>query len=85
MIAVFFKTYGCQANVADSAGIATFLEGLGCHKVEHESEADLIIINTCAIREKAEQKLYSYIGELTEYKQALPYLKVGIIGCVANL
>jgi len=84
MIAVFFKTYGCQANVADSAGIAAFLEGLGCYQVESEKEADLIIINTCAIREKAEQKLYSYLGELVEYKQALPYLKIGIIGCVAS-
>ena len=70
MISVFFKTYGCQANVADSAGIAAFLETLGCAPVETESDADLIIINTCAIREKAEQKLYSYIGELTEYKKA---------------
>lgn len=84
MIAVFFKTYGCQANVADSAGIAAFLETLGCHQVATESAADLIIINTCAIREKAEQKLYSYIGELADYKQALPYLKIGIIGCVAS-
>lgn len=84
MIAVFFKTYGCQANVADSAGIATFLEGLGCHQVQTEEAADLIIINTCAIREKAEQKLYSYIGELAPLKEKLPYLKIGIIGCVAS-
>lgn len=84
MIAVFFKTYGCQANVADSAGIAAFLEGLGCSQVKTEADADLIIINTCAIREKAEQKLYSYIGELSDYKAALPYLKIGIIGCVAS-
>ncbi len=84
MINVFFKTYGCQANVADSAGIASFLEGLGCAQVLTEREADLIIINTCAIREKAEQKLYSYLGELVEFKEALPYLKIGIIGCVAS-
>ncbi|MDQ5941124.1 MAG: tRNA ((37)-C2)-methylthiotransferase MiaB [Candidatus Dependentiae bacterium] len=84
MISVFFKTYGCQANVADSAGIASFLEGLGCVQVESEGLADLIIINTCAIREKAEQKLYSYLGELLEFKEKLPYLKIGIIGCVAS-
>jgi len=84
MISVFFKTYGCQANVADSAGIASFLEGLGCVQVETEAAADLIIINTCAIREKAEQKLYSYLGELVDFKEALPYLKIGIIGCVAS-
>jgi len=84
MISVFFKTYGCQANVADSAGIASFLEGLGCVQVDTEAAADLIIINTCAIREKAEQKLYSYLGELVPFKEALPYLKIGIIGCVAS-
>ncbi len=84
MVSVFFKTYGCQANVADSAGIASFLDGLGCVQVESECAADLIIINTCAIREKAEQKLYSYLGELTDFKQKLPYLKIGIIGCVAS-
>jgi tRNA-2-methylthio-N6-dimethylallyladenosine synthase len=83
-VAVFFKTYGCQANVADSAGISSFLEGLGCFQVETEAEADLIMVNTCAIREKAEQKLYSYLGEIADYKKALPYLKVGIIGCVAS-
>jgi len=83
-IAVFIKTYGCQANVADSAGIASFLDGLGCFQVETETAADLIIVNTCAIREKAEQKLYSYLGELIEHKERLPYLKIGIIGCVAS-
>jgi tRNA-2-methylthio-N6-dimethylallyladenosine synthase len=83
-IAVFIKTYGCQANMADSAGIATFLEGLGCEQVTTEAEADLILVNTCAIREKAEQKLYSYLGELADAKAALPYLKVGVIGCVAS-
>ncbi|MDQ5891037.1 MAG: tRNA-2-methylthio-N6-dimethylallyladenosine synthase [Candidatus Dependentiae bacterium] len=70
--------------MADSAGIASFLEGLGCVQVESESQADLIIINTCAIREKAEQKLYSYLGELVDFKKNLPYLKIGIIGCVAS-
>jgi len=84
MISIFFKTYGCQANVADSAGVATFLKNLGCRIVFSEHRADLIIINTCAIREKAEQKLYSYIGQLTPIKQVRPYLKVGIIGCVAS-
>lgn len=84
MIAVFLKTYGCQANVADSAGIATFLEGLGCFPVASEAEADLIIVNTCAIREKAEQKLYSYLGELAPLKETKPFLKIGIIGCVAS-
>jgi len=84
MVTVFFKTYGCQANVADSAGINTFLQGLGCTTVDAEHKADLIIINTCAIREKAEQKLYSYLGQILPLKQERSYLKVGIIGCVAS-
>ncbi len=83
-VAVFFRTYGCQANVADSAGLAQYLEGLGCSMAQSESDADLIIVNTCAIREKAEQKLYSYLGELIDYKANKPYLRVGVIGCVAS-
>lgn len=83
-VAVYFKTYGCQANVADSAGLATYLEGLGCVMAQTPEEADLIMVNTCAIREKAEQKLYSYIGELAPLKEALPYLRIGIMGCVAS-
>lgn len=84
MIAIFFKTYGCQANVADSEGLIKYLESLGCRKVETEQEADLIVVNTCAIREKAEDKLFSYLGELAPLKKIKPYLKIGVIGCVAS-
>jgi len=83
-IKFFNKIYGCQANVADSDGLAKFLFELGCQQVDTEKEADLIIINTCAIREKAEQKLLSYIGRLAELKKIKPHLKIGIIGCVAS-
>lgn len=85
MIVNFFnKVYGCQANVADSEGLAKYLLELGCKPVFSESDADLIIINTCAIRDKAEHKLFSYIGRLAELKKVKPYLKIGIIGCVAS-
>jgi|SaaInlLV_10m_DNA_2_1039722.scaffolds.fasta_scaffold19415_1 tRNA-2-methylthio-N6-dimethylallyladenosine synthase len=84
MISVFFKTYGCLANVADSELLAKYMRGLGCIVAENESEADLIMINTCAIREKAEQKLFSYVGRLTGYIKNKPHLKVGIIGCVSS-
>ena len=84
MITYFLKTYGCQANVADSQGVATFLDDLGCQQVEQEVGADLIIINTCAIREKAEQKLFSYIGTLAPLRTEKPYQKMGVIGCVAS-
>ncbi|MFH1832436.1 MAG: tRNA (N6-isopentenyl adenosine(37)-C2)-methylthiotransferase MiaB [bacterium] len=84
MVNFFFKTYGCQANVADSQGLAQYLISLGCSAVYTEQEADLIIINTCAVREKAEQKLGSYLGELAPLKLEKPYIAIGIIGCVAS-
>lgn len=84
MINFFFKTYGCQANVADSEGLATFLKTIECRDVTTEEESDLIIINTCAVREKAEQKLYSYLGRLCDIKKTKPFMKIGVIGCVAS-
>lgn len=84
MITYFFKTYGCQANVADSQGIAKFLDELDCVEVHSEAEADLAIVNTCAVRDKAEQKLFSYLGELAEHKKLRTYMKIGVIGCVAS-
>lgn len=84
MINFFIKTFGCQANVADSQDLAKLLTEIGAQEVESENSADLIIINTCAIRELAEQKLYSYIGRLSKIKKIRPYLKVGVIGCVAS-
>ncbi|MBU1007728.1 tRNA (N6-isopentenyl adenosine(37)-C2)-methylthiotransferase MiaB [Candidatus Dependentiae bacterium] len=84
MITVFIKTYGCQANVADSVHLAGCLKGLGCTLVDTEDQADLIIVNSCAIREKAEHKMFSYLGELVEHKKNKPYLAIGVIGCVAS-
>lgn len=84
MITFFFKTYGCQANVADSESIAQYLKALGCDDVPTEEEADLIIVNTCAVRDKAEQKLFSYLGRLSDLKRTKNYIKLGVIGCVAS-
>ncbi len=84
MITYFFRTYGCQANVADSQGLMQYLDEVGCSSAKTEAEADIIVINTCAVREKAEQKLWSYLGELAEIKKAKPYVKIGVIGCVAS-
>ncbi|MFH1832184.1 MAG: MiaB/RimO family radical SAM methylthiotransferase [bacterium] len=84
MITFFFKTYGCLANVADSQSVAKYLKLLGCDDVATEDQADIIIINTCAVRDKAEQKLFSYIGQLIDLKKKRPYLNVGIMGCVAS-
>ncbi|MFH0898151.1 MAG: MiaB/RimO family radical SAM methylthiotransferase, partial [bacterium] len=84
MITFFFKTYGCQANVADSESVAKILKALGCDDVTHEEAADLIVINTCAVRDKAERKLFSYIGRLAALRQKKPYLNIGVMGCVAS-
>jgi tRNA-2-methylthio-N6-dimethylallyladenosine synthase len=84
MINFFIRTYGCQANTADSEEIAKYLKKLGCTFVLSEKEADLVLINTCAIREKAEQKLSSYLGEFANVKNKKPYMRIGIIGCVAS-
>ncbi len=85
MIKFFLKTYGCQANEADSAAISIYLTGLNCKEVYSETEADLIIVNTCAIREKAEEKFFSYLGMLNKkIKVNKPYLKTIVIGCIAT-
>ncbi len=84
MIKVFFKTYGCQANVADSADLMAYLQEFGCDTAGKEGEADLILVNTCAIREKAEQKVFSYLGQLIDLKKKRPFLRIGVIGCIAS-
>jgi tRNA-2-methylthio-N6-dimethylallyladenosine synthase len=80
----FIKTFGCQANVADSEHLSKFLMGLGCLLVLEERVADLILVNTCAIRQKAEQKLFSYLGEIEDLNKSNRHLKIGVIGCVAT-
>lgn len=84
MVKFFIKTYGCQANVADSYAVSDYLKNLGCMLVESEAYADLVLINTCAVREKAEQRFFSYLGALIIFKKNNPNFKVGIIGCVAS-
>lgn len=84
MIRAFLKTYGCQANVADSLDIEKYLSGLACQVVTDESNADLIIVNTCAIREKAEQKIFSYLGGLAAHKKDRPHIICIVIGCIAS-
>jgi tRNA-2-methylthio-N6-dimethylallyladenosine synthase len=85
---LFIKTWGCQMNVYDSARIADVLAPLGYRSVEEPSEADMIVLNTCHIREKATEKVFSELGRLRAHKQAKeaeggkPLLAVA--GCVAQ-
>ena len=81
---LFLKTYGCQMNVFDSERIEESLISFGIEKVFEEQNSDLIILNTCHIREKAAEKVYSELGRFRKLKQNNPKLKIGVIGCVAQ-
>ncbi len=78
-------TYGCQMNEYDSERVAGLLKAQQYELTESEHDADLILLNTCAIREKAEDKVFSKLGELRALKRARPGLMVGVMGCMAQL
>ncbi|MEO1935930.1 MAG: tRNA (N6-isopentenyl adenosine(37)-C2)-methylthiotransferase MiaB [Myxococcales bacterium] len=78
------RTYGCQMNVHDSEKVSTLLEDSGLIAAASESEADVLVINTCSIRDKAEHQLYSDLGRLREWKAEKPGRIVGVGGCVAQ-
>ena len=81
---VFIKTFGCQMNVYDSERIAGLLQGCGYELAPDSAAADVILLNTCSIREKPEHKIYSILGRLKEYKDANPSIILGVGGCVAQ-
>jgi tRNA-2-methylthio-N6-dimethylallyladenosine synthase len=84
MTRFFIRTFGCQMNESDSERIAGILSGLGGSRVGRVEEADVVIVNTCAVREKSEAKLFSYIGRLARLKERRP-IRLGVVGCVAQL
>lgn len=77
-------TYGCQGNEADSETMAGILELMGFTKTDVESESDVIILNTCAIRENAENRIWGELGRLKAYKRQNPNLILGLAGCMAQ-
>ncbi|WP_128515127.1 tRNA (N6-isopentenyl adenosine(37)-C2)-methylthiotransferase MiaB [Tabrizicola thermarum] len=81
---LFVKTYGCQMNVYDSERMAEALGAKGYVTTDTVEDADMVLLNTCHIREKASEKLYSDLGRLRALKLARPGLKVGVAGCVAQ-
>ena len=81
---VFIKTYGCQMNVYDSERMAYLLQRDDYQLTADMGEADVILLNTCSIREKPEQKIYSILGRLKELKDTNPDLILGVGGCVAQ-
>lgn len=81
----YLKTYGCQMNVHDSEEIAARLESIGFSKVEELESADLVILNTCAIRENAHDKLYGFLGRCKHVKTSINKdLIIAICGCMAQ-
>jgi tRNA-2-methylthio-N6-dimethylallyladenosine synthase len=80
----YLQTYGCQMNVYDSERMAQLLADRNYHQVEDPSQADLILVNTCAVREKPEKKVYSALGRFRALKEKNPRLIIGIGGCVAQ-
>ena len=80
----FLRTYGCQMNVHDSEEIAARLESLGFKNTDMLEEADIIILNTCAIRENAHDKLYGFLGRCKHVKSIDKNKIIGICGCMAQ-
>ncbi len=81
---LFIKTYGCQMNVYDSERMSEALGGQGYVATDTPEDADMILLNTCHIRERAAEKVYSELGRYRSLKEANPGLKIGVAGCVAQ-
>jgi tRNA A37 methylthiotransferase MiaB len=79
----FIETWGCQMNDLDSQRLSGSLKLRGYRRVETEAEADLILLNTCSIRDKSEQKVFSHLGRLREMKSERE-LQIGVCGCVGG-
>ena len=80
----WITTFGCQMNKADSERMAGILESMGYREAQAELEADLVLYNTCTIRDNAEQKVYSYLGRQAQRKRVNPNLTLVVAGCVAQ-
>jgi tRNA-N(6)-(isopentenyl)adenosine-37 thiotransferase enzyme MiaB len=84
MKSFYIETYGCQMNVHDSEKISGILGQLGYETAATETNADLILINTCSVREKAAQKVFTRLGQLKTLKNGKPGMIIGVCGCLAQ-
>lgn len=78
------RTFGCQMNVHDSERLSGLLEEAGYTAAPENEEADLIVFNTCAVRENADQRLYGTLGQLREVKRNHPGMQIAVGGCLAQ-
>jgi tRNA-2-methylthio-N6-dimethylallyladenosine synthase len=81
---LYIKTFGCQMNEYDSLRMFRILHSLGYSHTTDMARADVILLNTCSVREKAEQKVHSFVGRLRQLKTRRPGLKIVVAGCVAQ-
>lgn len=81
---LYLETFGCQMNVLDSELVLGQLRAQGYESTDDRDQADVILYNTCSVREHAEQKVWSRLGELRQRKQSEPGLVIGVIGCMAE-
>jgi tRNA-2-methylthio-N6-dimethylallyladenosine synthase len=82
--AFYLETFGCQMNVVDSERIVNLLDDIGYHQVEEPDQAGLILLNTCAVRDKAVRKAYGHLGRFKPLKERHPDLILGMGGCIAQ-
>jgi len=84
MPSVYIKTYGCQMNERDSEHVAQSLAARGYHLTREEADADVILLNTCSVRDMAEQKALGKMGMLRKLREKRPHLVFGYLGCMAQ-
>ena len=80
----FLRTFGCQMNEHDSERIAGLLESDGMSRADTPDDADVVVLNTCCIRENADNKLYGHLGQLKQIKDARPEMQIAVAGCLAQ-
>ena len=81
---VYLETYGCQMNIADSQTVTAVLRRAGYTTAEKPEDADVILLNTCAIREHAEERVLGRLGDLARIKNQRPEIRLGLLGCMAQ-
>lgn len=81
---LFVETYGCQMNVGDTEIVVSVMQAEGYVYTDRIDEADIILINTCSIRDNAEQRIWGRLAEMKRLRKAKPALLVGVIGCMAE-
>ncbi|MEK6567077.1 MAG: tRNA (N6-isopentenyl adenosine(37)-C2)-methylthiotransferase MiaB [Bacteroidota bacterium] len=80
---IYLETYGCQMNVADSEVVLSVMNQAGFQRTDDMSQADVVLVNTCAVRDHAEERIYGRLGAFHAHKKAHPGVVIGVLGCMA--